>query len=159
MYASVSSAYKWWSNLWRWIREFWGKPQNKGTDLEKTVYYFYWLRSICQKQRINPIMFSAVTFPVSRFKHLSKLSIKIIARAMFVLKQVKHTLSLAILRNLYFALIHPHLSYGILVWKNVKQTILRKTKHELQKRAICIRIKPFLTAVLTHYFVILKYWS
>ena len=67
-------------------------------------------------------------------KHLSQVNSKI-ARAMFAIRQVKHILSRDILRNLYFALIHPHLSYGILVWGNAKQTILSKTK-TLQKRAI-----------------------
>ena len=60
-------------------------------------------------------------------KHLSQVSSKI-ARAMFSIKQIKRILSHAIPRNLYFALIHPHLSYGILVWGNGKQTILREIK-------------------------------
>ena len=67
-------------------------------------------------------------------KHLAQVNSKI-SLAMFAIKQVKHILPRDILKNLYFALIHPHLSYGILAWGNANQTILRKTKM-LQKRAI-----------------------
>ena len=39
------------------------------------------------------------------------------------------------LNKLYFALIHPHLSYGILSWGNASETALQHTI-TLQKRAI-----------------------
>ena len=39
------------------------------------------------------------------------------------------------LHKLYFALIHPHISYGILSWGNAGKTVLQKTT-TLQKRAI-----------------------
>jgi len=46
MFTWVSSAYKWWSNFWLWIRQHrvnsscprtepWGTPENKGTAFEK----------------------------------------------------------------------------------------------------------------------------
>jgi len=54
---------------------------------------------------------------------------------MFTIEQVTHILSRAIIRNLYFALIHPHPSYGILVWENANQTILRKTEIRILNKA------------------------
>ena len=58
-----------------------------------------------------------------------------ISRAMFAIRQVKRLFPIGILRNLYFALIQSHLSYGIIAWGNAGSTILRKTM-TLQKRAI-----------------------
>ena len=65
--------------------------------------------------------------------HIKHVNSKI-SRTLFAIKQVKNILPLGILRNLYFALIQPHLSYGILAWGNASQN-LRKTI-TLQKRAI-----------------------
>ena len=39
------------------------------------------------------------------------------------------------MRILYFSLVHPHLTYGILAWGNATLTTLKKTE-TLQKRAI-----------------------
>ena len=60
---------------------------------------------------------------------------KKISRALFIIKQVKNLLPLDCLRTLYFALIHPHLSYGITAWGNAFQVTLKRTTI-LQKRAI-----------------------
>ena len=60
---------------------------------------------------------------------------KKISRALFIIKQVKNLLPLDCLRTLYFALIHPHLSYGITAWGNASQVTLKR-KNILQKRAI-----------------------
>jgi len=38
---------------------------------------------------------------------------------------VKHVLPQDSLKTLYFALIHPHLSYGITVWGNAEQNVIR----------------------------------
>jgi len=66
--------------------------------------------------------------------HISNINKKI-SRHLFNIKQIKFTLPKDNLQTLYFALIHPHLTYGILAWGNSKATILRKTE-TLQKRAI-----------------------
>ena len=58
-----------------------------------------------------------------------------ISHALFSIKQVKNILPVSILHKLYFALIHPHISYGILSWGNAGKTVLQKTT-TLQKRAI-----------------------
>ena len=56
---------------------------------------------------------------------------------MFVIKQVANMLPGCLLRNLYFALVHPHLNYGILSWGNAGQ-LLRKTITLQRNRAIRI---------------------
>ena len=66
-------------------------------------------------------------------KHIQQVNCKI-SKAMFAIKQVTNLLPGSLLRKLYFALVHPHLNYGILSWGNAGQ-LLRKTI-TLQKRAI-----------------------
>ena len=56
-------------------------------------------------------------------------------RALFSIKQVKHILQVESLRTLYFALIQPHIIYGILAWGKACQSVVHKTGL-LQKRAI-----------------------
>jgi hypothetical protein len=58
-----------------------------------------------------------------------------ISRALFVIKQIKNVIPKESLRTLYFATIHPHLSYGILASGNASSAILNKT-NVLRKRAI-----------------------
>jgi len=66
--------------------------------------------------------------------HLAQINKKI-AYALFMIKQTKHFLPVSSLKTLYFALIHPHLTYGILAWGSASSPILYKTKM-LQKLAI-----------------------
>jgi len=66
--------------------------------------------------------------------HLAQINKKI-AYALFMIKQTKNFLPVNSLKTLYFALIHPHLTYGILAWGNASSPILYKTKM-LQKHAI-----------------------
>ena len=58
-----------------------------------------------------------------------------ISRSLFVIKQVKTFLPRESMRTLYFTMIHPYLSYGILAWGNAKSNLLRKTSI-MQKRAL-----------------------
>jgi hypothetical protein len=67
-------------------------------------------------------------------KHLAHVNTKI-ARAIYSIKQLKHVFPCNNLRTLYFALIHPHISYGILAWGKASPTILKQTEI-LQKRAV-----------------------
>ena len=67
-------------------------------------------------------------------KQLSSVNSKI-SRALFAIKQVKFSLPKDSLRTLYFSLIHPHLTYGILAWGNATANLLNKTTI-LQKRAL-----------------------
>jgi hypothetical protein len=66
--------------------------------------------------------------------HLSEINKKI-SYAIFVIKQVKHILPMDCLKTLYFAIVHPHLTYGILAWGNASSSVLHRTTI-LQKRAI-----------------------
>ena len=66
--------------------------------------------------------------------HIANVNSKI-SRALFSIKQVKNILPVSMLNKLYFALIHPHLIYGILSWGNAGKTVLQTTV-TLQKRAI-----------------------
>ena len=69
--------------------------------------------------------------------HMNEI-IKKVSRALFSIKQVKHILPMESLTTLYFALIHPHLSCGIIAWGSADKSITRQT-NLLQKRAIRIR--------------------
>ena len=67
-------------------------------------------------------------------KHIAQVNSKI-SRAIFAIKQLKFTMPVEILKTLYFALIHPHIAYGILAWGNARSSVIRKTI-TLQKYAI-----------------------
>ena len=58
-----------------------------------------------------------------------------ISRSLYMLKQVKHCLPMASLRTLYYTLIHPHITYGILAWGRTTQKHLESIL-KLQKKAI-----------------------
>lgn len=66
--------------------------------------------------------------------HLSQINKKI-SSALYAMKQVKHIIPAQSLRTLYHALIHPHLTYGILAWGNADPTNINNT-FLLQKRAL-----------------------
>jgi len=68
--------------------------------------------------------------------HLSSINRKI-SRVLFTIKQVKLSLPQESLHTLYFSLLNPHLTYGILAWGNAKSSFLHKTE-VLQKRALRI---------------------
>jgi hypothetical protein len=51
------------------------------------------------------------------------------------MKQTKNFLPQTALKNLYFATIHPHLTYGLQAWGNATKTALQKNI-VLQKRAL-----------------------
>ena len=58
-----------------------------------------------------------------------------ISRALFAIKQLKFSLPKERLLTLYFSLLHPYLTCGILAWGNASTNILRKTE-TLHKRAL-----------------------
>ena len=66
--------------------------------------------------------------------HIAHINKKI-SHAIFVIKQVKNCLQIDCLKTLYYAIVHPHLTYGILAWGNANPSVLHKTK-TLQKHAI-----------------------
>ena len=62
-------------------------------------------------------------------KHILNINSKL-SRALFVIKQVKLYLSKESVHTLYYSLLHPHITYGILAppWGNAKSSLLRKTQ-------------------------------
>ena len=66
--------------------------------------------------------------------HINYLNNKI-ARQIYTLKQCKHMLDTNTMRTLYFSLIHPHITYGILAWGSANKSYLQRT-NILHKRAI-----------------------
>ena len=58
-----------------------------------------------------------------------------VSRSIFAVNQIKNILPKSCLRTLYFSLIHPHFSYGLLAWGIASITAL-KSSIMLQKRAI-----------------------
>jgi len=67
-------------------------------------------------------------------RHVANINSKI-SRALFKINQLKFSLPRDSLRTLYFSLLHPHLTFGILAWGNAKSTVLSKTER-IQKRAM-----------------------
>ena len=67
-----------------------------------------------------------------------------ISRAIFAIKQLKFTMPVEILKTLYFALIHPHIAYGILAWGMFV--------HLLSEKLLLSRNMPFV--VLTELLII-----
>nr|CAI5835608.1 unnamed protein product [Callosobruchus analis] len=66
--------------------------------------------------------------------HIDKLCAKISSQ-IFLLRQLKHLLITELLINLYFALIHSNLNYGIILWGNCSAA---EQAFKLQKRAVRI---------------------
>lgn len=66
--------------------------------------------------------------------HLHHVNTKI-SRALFAIRQTKNILPTKSLHTLYHAMVHPHLSYGILAWGKAAKSQLNRT-FLLQKRAI-----------------------
>ena len=62
-----------------------------------------------------------------------------ISGALFRIKQAKNILPISSLMTLYFALIEPHLSYGILAWGNANTKNLHKTEM-LQKEQLELKL-------------------
>lgn len=94
--------------------------------------------------RVQSCKFLGITLDESlTFKHHISCINQKISRHLFSIKQLKFSLPKDSLRTLYFALIHPHLTYGILAWGNSKASLLRKTE-TLQKRALrTINVKKY----------------
>ena len=59
------------------------------------------------------------------WKHHSVAVKRKISIALFYNKKAKHVLPPDSKRDLYFAFIHPHISYGITVWDNAEQNVIR----------------------------------
>lgn len=85
---------------------------------------------------VDQINFLGITFDNQlNFKaHVARVRLKV-SRTLGFLNKSKNLLSLKLRRQLYFALIYPHLIYGIELWGATTKTILQPL-HILQNRAI-----------------------
>ena len=63
--------------------------------------------------------------------------VKKIKRSVGILSKLRHYVNIDILTNLYYSLIHPFLTYGIIIWSNTYSTTLQPL-YILQKKAVRI---------------------
>ena len=63
--------------------------------------------------------------------------VKKIKRSVGILSKLRHYVNIDILTNLYYSLIHPFLTYGIIIWGNTYSTTLQPL-YILQKKAVRI---------------------
>jgi hypothetical protein len=68
--------------------------------------------------------------------HVNKIVNKI-SRSLYVIQAAKNLLSHKALKNLYYALVHSHLIYGIQIWSAAPSNVISKLE-KLQKKAIRI---------------------
>ena len=66
--------------------------------------------------------------------HINSINIKL-SRSLYILNSVKNMLPNYILRQLYFTMVQPYLTYGIILWGSTYQSYLKRTVI-LQKKAI-----------------------
>ena len=67
-------------------------------------------------------------------KHL-EFVVKKIRRSVGILRKIRYYVSIEILMNLYYALVYPFLTYGLIVWGNTYETTI-KPVFVIQKRAV-----------------------
>ena len=60
---------------------------------------------------------------------------KVIAKNLAVIHRIKNLVPIQIRKTLYYSLIHPHLSYGVLAWGNTRSKEIKHLK-TLQKRSV-----------------------
>ena len=112
------------------------RPQSKKCAVEKKIIDGVSLERIGNDCVANSTTFLGICLDENwTWKHHTASVNSKISRALFSIKQVKNILPVSMLHKLYFALIHPQISYGILSWGNAGKTVLQKTT-TLQKRAI-----------------------
>ncbi len=68
--------------------------------------------------------------------HLKYINSKI-SRSLYMIRQAKNFLPVDSLKTIYYSMVQPYLSYGILAWGNANKTDLKKT-FLFQKRALRI---------------------
>ena len=67
-------------------------------------------------------------------EHLSSMAINL-SKSLGILYRVRHNSSLQVLKQIYFSLFYPYLTYAILLWGNASVTDLNPIKI-VQKRAV-----------------------
>ena len=75
----------------------------------------------------------------------------------FMIRQVKHFLPVSCLKTLYFAMIHPFTTYGILAWGQASPTVLRKLS-SCKKELLENKTKQLIIGIL-HLYINYQYLS
>ena len=88
--------------------------------------------------------------------HIDYISKKI-SKACGALAKLRHCVSMDMLKNVYHALIHSYLRYGILVWGNAPQTTLDPLRVLVNKSVRIIANLPFGSVELDPVFKELKF--
>lgn len=89
-----------------------------------------------QLEHVTSHSFLGVIFHknLSWSEHINKVRTKV-ARSVGLLRRIRCYLPVKFVRQLYFSLVHSHLSYGLLVWGNGNKTDIEKLA-VLQRRAV-----------------------
>ena len=69
-----------------------------------------------------------------RLDHINSINIKL-SRSLYILNSVKNMLLNFILRQIYYTMVQPYLTYGIILWGSTYQSYLKRTVI-LHKKAI-----------------------
>jgi len=69
--------------------------------------------------------------------HVANVALKI-SKTIGIITRLRHFLPTSVLLNTYNSLIHPYLSYSLVVWGQASKTNLDKMILLLQKRALCL---------------------
>ena len=104
---------------------------NANAEINKLYHWFCANKLMLNATKTKYIIIK----PNQRKCNVVNMSLEIGGTQLMRIGKVKHFLPYDSLRTIYYALIHPHLSYGILAWGNAKDSILKKTIL-LQKRAL-----------------------
>lgn len=105
--------------------------RNKEISYDVKLYY-------CgsQLEHVSSHSFLGVIFHknLSWTEHINKVRTKV-ARSVGLLQRIRYYVPVRLVRQLYFSLVHSHLSYGLLVWGNGNKTDIEKLA-VLQRRAV-----------------------
>ena len=68
--------------------------------------------------------------------HVSNVALKV-SKTIGIIAKLRHVLPTSVFLNIFNSFIHPHLSYGLVVWGQTSKTNLKKNLIH-QKRALCL---------------------
>ena len=69
--------------------------------------------------------------------HINSINIKL-SRSLYILNSVKNMLPNFILRQIYYTMVQPYLTYGIILWGSTYQSYLKRTVILQKKAKRCI---------------------
>ncbi len=75
-------------------------------------------------------------------KHIEYICTKI-SKACGALARLRHCVSIEIMKNFYYALVHSYLRYGIIVWGNASSSVLKPLQTIVNKILRIMTFAPF----------------